>query len=75
MPTPVGRTLHAVQVAGGVGLSQENGLELVHASVREQQRRVVQWYDGGRHDVLVSSLDEEIHEGLANLVSGPGLCM
>jgi carbamoyl-phosphate synthase large subunit len=55
-------------VAGGVGLAQEDGLELVHTSVGEQQRGVVVRHHGRRHDVDVLTGLEKIHEGLPHVL-------
>ena len=56
-------------VAATLG-AQQQGLELVHAGVREQQGGVVlRDQRGTRHD-LVAALGEEVQEGLADLVTG-----
>lgn len=61
-PSPLGH------VAVGVSSAQEDGLELVHARVGEQQRRVVQRDRGRRVHVLVLLVLEEAHEPLADLL-------
>src|SRR5205807_9869469 len=55
-------------IGSGAG-AKEHVLELVHACVREQQRRVVQWHDARRwHERVPVLLGEEVNELLANLV-------
>lgn len=58
-------------MAGGVRLTEEDGLELVHPRIREEERGVVQGHDGRRHHVRVRALNKELDERLSNLVSGP----
>src|SRR5262249_3279788 len=49
--------------------AEEDVLELVHAGVGKQQRRVVQRHDARRpHRGVTVSLDEEIDEVLTNLI-------
>ncbi len=61
---------HAALSTDGAGnlallLAQEDVLELHHAGVREQQRRVVRRHErGARHD-LVAALGEVVQKGLA----------
>ena len=69
--SPVRGTLHAKQVARRVSLAQENGLELVHAGVGEQQGRVIVRHDGRGDDVDVLALLEEVNEGLAHTAGRP----
>ena len=55
--------------------AEEHVLELVHARVGEQQRRVVVRHDGaGRHDRVAVLLGEEVEELLTDLV-GAAMCM
>jgi hypothetical protein len=70
---PVGRALHAKQVARRVSLAQEDRLELVHACVGEQQRRVVVRYDRRRRHIDVAALHKEVHERLAHAGCRPRL--
>ena len=50
----------------GFFLAEENGDELVHAGVREEQVRRIRHEAGRRHDGVLLRL-EEIEERLANL--------
>src|SRR5579862_1757761 len=51
--------------------AEEHVLELIHAGVGEQQRRIVVRYDAaGRHKRMAVLLDEEVDELLTNLVGG-----
>ena len=59
------------QGAVGVSSAQEDGLELVHASVGEQQGRVVVGNHGAGLHEGVGLLLEEIHECAADAVSRP----
>ncbi len=52
---------------GGLGLTREVVLELVHPGVREQQRRVVVGDQRRARELGVSLLAEEVQEGAANL--------
>jgi hypothetical protein len=53
----------------GALLAEEVRLELVHAGVRKQQRRVLMRDDGrGRHERVAVPLHEEVDELPANLV-------
>ena len=70
---PVSSALEGRQGAGWVRLAQENGLELVHASVGEQQRGVAQRDDRRGRDMRVRFGHEEVNEALADLCRTPGL--
>ena len=52
-------------------LPQENRLELVHAGVGEEQRRIIQRDDGAAgHEGVAVLFDEEVDEFLADLLAG-----
>ena len=55
-------------------LSEEDGLELVHAGVDKGQRRVIEGDDAARRDKLVGALDDkEVDELLSDLPGSGGL--
>lgn len=57
------------------GLSQEQGLELVHASIGKQERGIVVWHTGrGRPEHVRVLLHEEIDKRRPDLVHRP-LCV
>jgi hypothetical protein len=64
-----------VRDAGVVALlgAQEDRLELVHARVREEQRRIVERDDGRRwHEGVPMLLHEEVDELLPNFTAARG---
>mmetsp|Transcript_8482 Transcript_8482/g.19812 ORF Transcript_8482/g.19812 Transcript_8482/m.19812 type:complete len:233 (+) Transcript_8482:2545-3243(+) len=69
----VGRALELRHLGGRVGLAEEDGLELVHARVDEEEGRVVERHDGGgrpegvRHTL---GLAEKVDERLSHLGGG-----
>jgi hypothetical protein len=53
-------------------LAEKDFLELIHAGVGEQQRRVIARNERGGADDSVASFSEEVEESLADLVAGHG---
>lgn len=65
----VGRSAEPRKVAVGVHCAKEDGFELVHARVGEQQRRVrMRHHAAGRHD-RVPPVCEELQERLPHAVA------
>jgi hypothetical protein len=65
----VARPLELAQVAVGVDSAQEDRLELVHARVCEEQRRVAERHDAARGLERMLLGLEKVREGLAHFIS------
>jgi len=65
-------SIHGTGVGAGAG-TQEDILELIHAGVRKQQRRVVLGDEAGAGHNRMPSLGKEVQEGLSDSVGSPVL--
>jgi hypothetical protein len=67
----IGSTFQGIKGGGGVDLTQENGFELIHTSVRKEERWVVEGCTCRRLLVGMFFRLKVIDKGSADLVGGP----